>query len=262
MLNAQTESTIQSGARPGGLDIVDEVNIAASDRRSYQFQTSALPSIMEMVNQKLGERSSIDSSLNAVDPTKLKLNQAADVRVYFVGEGAGYHNTLGVNTTGTGLNSGDPSLIFPDASSNNDYIAEASSNREVGRNFRNPLAPGDFVDLGTIAGGSVLDFFLIANGAFGGKYVYTTDAATNPDGINHTVALAGENSPYLIIGFEDLYGGGDRDFNDLVFAVDIGAANVSAITATPEPAFTLVLGIFGAFASWRVCRKRQTGLRC
>ena len=257
-LNAQTESTIQSQARPAGLDIVDVVNIASSDLRSYEFQTSDLPGIMEMVNQKLDERGSIDDSLLSVDPGKLLLKQSADVRVYFVGEGAGYHNTLGINTSGSGINSGDPSLIFPDASSTNDYIAEASSNQDVGRSSSNPLAPGDFVDLGTVESGSVLDFFLIANGAFGGNYVYTTDAATNPDGINHTVALAGEDSPYLIIGFEDLYGGGDRDFNDLIFAVDIGSANVSAITATPEPAFTLVLGLFGFFASWRVYQKRQS----
>ncbi len=30
------------------------------------------------------------------------------------------------------------------------------------------------------------------------------------------------NSRYVMIGFEDLYGGGDLDYNDLLFVVDIG----------------------------------------
>ncbi len=258
-LSAQTASTVQSSARPQGLDPIADVNIAATDRDSYQFQTEALPDILTIVNQKLDEQAAVDDSLLAIDPTKLTLSQDANVRVYFVSEGAGYHNTLGINTTGTGINSGDPVLIFPDASSRNRFIAEAASNREAGRNNSNPLAPGDFVDIGTVEAGSELDFFLIANGAYGGRNVYTTDAALNPDGINHTVALANDDSPYLILGFEDLYGGGDRDFNDIVFAVDIGAANVAAITATPEPALTLMLGLFGAAATWRVYRKRQSG---
>lgn len=257
---AQVESTIQSRARPGGLDIVDTVNIAASDRDSYEFQNDVLPDILTTVNEKLDERAAIDDSLLALDPSKLQLKQDADVRVYFVGEGAGYHNTLGVNTTGTGLTSGNPELIFPDASSNNRYLDEAASNRKAGRNYSNPLAPGDFVDLGTVEGGSTLDFFLIANAVYGGKNTYSTDMSVNPDGINHTVALASDGSPYLVIGFEDLYGGGDRDFNDLVFAVDIGATNVAAITATPEPAFMCTLGLFGAAASWRITRKRKANV--
>ena len=257
ILSAQTTSTIQSSAQPEGLDTVGEVNVAATDRDSYQFQTEELPDILAIVNQKLDEQAAVDDSLLAVDPTKLTLSQDASVRVYFVSEGAGYHNTLGINTTAAGIDSGNPLLIFPDASSRNRFIAEAASNQEAGRNNNNPLAPGDFVDLGTVEAGSNLDFFLIANGAYGGGNVYTTDAALNPDGINHTVALANGDSPYLVHGFEDLFGGGDRDFNDIVFAVDIGAANVAAITATPEPALTLMLGFFGAAASWRVYRKRQ-----
>ena len=65
----------------------------------------------------------------------------------------------------------------------------------------------------------------------------------NADGINHVVAFAYvmANSPYLIIGFEDLVGGGDRDFNDILFAVDIGIANVKDLTATPEPALALTM---------------------
>jgi hypothetical protein len=115
-----------------------------------------------------------------------------------------------------------------------------------------PLLPGDFVNLGTIEGGSKLNFFLIANGANGGGRVYSTDISTNPDGLNHVVAFtyALPGSPYLIIGFEDLFGGGDKDFNDLIFAVDIGMANIAALTGTPEPALLLTLGSMVGAIAW------------
>lgn len=82
----------------------------------------------------------------------------------------------------------------------------------------------------------------------------------NPDGINHVVsfAYAMKDSPYLILGFEDLYGGGDRDFNDLLFAVDIGAINVAALTGTPEPG---TWAIMGTFLGLGVCWKRRQDAR-
>jgi len=55
------------------------------------------------------------------------------------------------------------------------------------------------------------------------------------------------NSPYVFLSFEDLYGGGDKDINDTIIAINIGAANVKALLATPEPAmpltFTACLGL-------------------
>ena len=43
------------------------------------------------------------------------------------------------------------------------------------------------------------------------------------------MALADPDSPYLLIGIEDLPGGGDEDYNDLVLALDIGAGNVAGM---------------------------------
>jgi hypothetical protein len=64
---------------------------------------------------------------------------------------------------------------------------------------------------------------------------------------------------HLIIGFEDLLGGGDRDFNDLLFAVDIGAINIAALTASPEPAIWLTLGCFLGTGLW--IQRRKLALR-
>lgn len=246
----QTESPVQSTARPFGLDIVGPVQLAGSDERSADFQTNVLPIAEEFVNVNLNEKVPVANATSlALDPSQLDLLTTADVRVYFVGEGAGYHNTLGFNTSGSGISSGDPQLIFPDASASNSYLSSGADTRKASE----PLLAGDFVELGTLEAGTHLDFFLIANGANGGTNVYSTDQSINPDGINHVVthAFALEDSPYLLIGFEDLFGGGDNDFNDLVFVLDIGIENIqylaqtasldSPVVGAPEPRLSAIL---------------------
>ena len=69
------------------------------------------------------------------------------------------------------------------------------------------------------------------------------------------MAFTQPGSPYLMIGFEDMYGGGDRDYNDVVFAVDIGAANLHNLTAAPEPAMWAVLGSFLLPVVWMKRRR-------
>lgn len=250
------ESPIQSFARPFGLDIAGPVMRAASDESSALFQSDVLPSMNSWINTNLGENVSInDTTSIALDPSKLKLCTESEARVYFVGEGAGYKNTLGFNTQGSGISSGDPQLIFPDATSRVSSYDPGPGNSQS-RSRWYPLYPGDFVDIGTLEADTQLDFFLIANGARGGTMTYSTDISTNPDGIDHVVAYAMPSSPYLLVGFEDLYGGGDRDFNDLLFAVDIGAANVAALASVPEPATLLTLASFLIIA-FTVHRKKQ-----
>ena len=251
---AQTTSTgtvspIQSAASPLRLSVVAPVMLAGSDSASASFQQTTLPAVTSLLNTRLSEYHSVNDSALLLDPSQLILKTASDVRVYFIGEGAGYNNTLGFNTTGAGVATGDPALIFPNASSSVSTYDPASTAK---RTASAPLLPGDFVNLGQMSAGSLLNFFLIANGASGGRNVFSTDQSVNPDGINHVVsfAYAKPGSSLLIIGFEDLYGGGDRDFNDLMFAVDIGAANIAALTGTPEPAFYLTLGTLLAGMVW------------
>ena len=246
-----TLSPVQANARPFGLDIIGQVYLAESDANSIDFQTNYLPEINEIVQTNLGERMSLDNDTLdsiALDPDRLNLAFDSDIRVYFVGEGAGYHNTLGFNENDGGIDSGNPQLIFPDASVSGDYL---NPNAAIVRNSSTPLAQGDFVELGTINSGTELNFFLIGNGAYGGTHVYSTDESVNPDGIQHVVSFAIEDSSYLLLGFEDLYGGGDRDYNDLLFALDIGTMNVNELIETaalvPEAEEVLLLVIFTMF---------------
>ncbi len=242
---AQTASPVQSSARPFGLDIVDKVQLSGSDAASDTFVKSVLPGLSGYLNTALSEGKKINDNAHLLDPSKLKLATDSNVRAYFIGEGAGYENSLGFNTSGGGVKTGNPLLIFPNASTGGSRTAST------------PLKAGDFVDLGTIKGGQKLDFFLIANGATRTPgEVYSTDSSVNRDGINHVVSFATIYDSYLVIGFEDLFGGGDRDFNDLLFAIDIGAVNVAALTGTPEPATYMTMGLFLVGGVW-VARRRQ-----
>ena len=251
-------SDVQSPARPFDLDIVSPVQVAASDKASEIFQKQALPDYIKISETRLNEAEAA-KSLDAirVDPNKLTLAEDTSVRVYFVGEGAGYHNTLGFYTTGKGGDQTDSALIFPDASSNLGLDGTGKALRDK----KNPLLPGDFVDLGNFKAGTKLDFFLIADGANSWKTVFSTVDSLNPDGIFHAVSLAPEGSPYLLLSFEDLFGGGDADYNDVVFAVEIGKGNVkhlaehSRLTA-PEP--TMALGGLLSCGVLLMNRRRRT----
>lgn len=239
--SAQQDSPVQSAARPYSLDIVAPVQVAGSDQAASTFQTNVLPGMLALVNQNLGEYRTKDinsiSSI-ALDPSKLVLASDSTARVYFVGEGAGYRNTLGLSTTGGGPLSSDAALIFPNASSATGFAGSGS----LLRSSNEPLVAGDFVDLGAFTAGTKLDFFLIANGASGGRDFFSTEQSINMDGIVHAVSIAPNGSAYLLIGFEDLKNGGDRDFNDLVFAVEIVSSGSQSIVGLGAPEPSLAIG--------------------
>lgn len=254
----QTDSKVQSKARPFGLDIAAPVQLAGSDEASAEFQTDALPGITKLLNTQLGEAVNFNNqTAYSLDPTKLLLATESTARVYFIGEGAGYHNTLGFNALPAGsptpetVVTADSALIFPDASSS---VSSFDPSNKAKRSKKEPLLPGDFVDLGTFEAGTTLDFFVIANGASGGTDAYAAPATRNPDQLDHVVSFVLPDSPYLIIGFEDLFGGGDKDYNDVIFAVDIGAANLQKLISTPEPAAWMTM--FGCLA-WVIVSTRR-----
>ena len=86
---------------------------------------------------------------------------------------------------------------------------------------------------------------------------YSGDGSRNPDGIAHAVVDSRQNQAQ--VGFEDLFGGGDRDYNDLVFSFSnvsggtlsdqSGGPSVPAagrtVGATAEPGGSSVLAVGG-----------------
>lgn len=252
-------SPVQSAARPFNLDIAGPVYQAGSDTRSAAFQATELPAMINTVNQNLSEYKPLtEIASRALDPSKLVLSTDSQVRVYFVAEGAGYHNTLGINMSGTGIATGSPKLIFPDASSQQSYYSFGSDQGGAVRTASEPLKSGDFVDFGTMKAGQKLDFFLVADGANGANklHVWTASPKVNSDGIQHMASFGVKDSSYLLLSFEDMAGGGDRDYNDIIFAVQIGAKNVAAL-ANPEPRSALTFLLLGATVY--VVRRRMGG---
>ena len=66
--------------------------------------------------------------------------------------------------------------------------------------------------------------------------------ARNGDGVAHaTVDYAeGTTSDFATLGFEDLFGGGDRDYNDANFQLEGGIGSVAKV---PEPASLILLAV-------------------
>ncbi|MBN3909682.1 MAG: DUF4114 domain-containing protein [Nostoc sp. NMS1] len=200
-----------------------------------------------------------------LDASKLNLKYDHDVSVYFINEGAGYRNQLAFDATGTTNKSG---LLF------NDISCEGSGCILGGGG--DALKLGDGVKVGNITAGTQLDFWLRADGFNRGNSanIFGTKTASNADGLQHAVAYAYNN--YILLAFEDLYGGlhasgvdsatgkwnegSDRDFNDVVVVLDIGEANVKALigASVPEPSVTLSMFAVGAVSIFGLRRRRQT----
>jgi Domain of unknown function (DUF4114) len=254
---SQTVSPKQASDRPFGLSIVGQVMAAGSDTASALFQAGALPTVTNFVNSTITDRTALQNAGAIVlDPSQLTLTTKSDVRVYFVSEDAAYHNSLGFNTQGGAITASGSKLIFPDVSS---PVTSYDPTDKTKRTSSEPLLPGDFVTLGTFNAGAKLDFFFIADGANGGTNVFSTNSSLNKDGINHVVsyAFASPGSSYLLMSFEDMYGGGDRDYEDAVFAVDIGATNVQHLIASvPEPGVMSLLCVFGGTLAFAKRRRR------
>jgi len=100
----------------------------------------------------------------------------------------------------------------------------------LGTLFTNKTASvGSTLTLGTFAAGTELIFRLFVHDT--GLTFFTGEASRNPDNVAHATVNAVGNTHF--VGFEDLFGGGDRDYNDFKFSV--------ATKAVPDGAATVGL---------------------
>lgn len=148
------------------------------------------------------------------------------ITIRFEGSDAGYNSNLelwigGINVSGS---------IFPNHAT------------AVGTTFNVP---------GTFTAGQLLDIQLhVANT---GNVWHTGSGAGNADGIAHANVIYnfGGDVGRTYVGFEDMYGGGDLDYNDHMFSF------TNTVSAVPEPeSLALMLagmGVLGAV----VRRKKQ-----
>ncbi|MBW4513431.1 MAG: DUF4114 domain-containing protein [Scytonematopsis contorta HA4267-MV1] len=201
-----------------------------------------------------------------VDLSRLLLKFDHNVSVFFVGETAGgYRNRLDFLATGkngattTGKIFGDTSCSTRDSGFTNftDFCQNPNEDVEGRSKQDSPLNVGDFVTIGNFKAGTKLDFLLHSNDINGGIYgqnkegqtvkgIFSLDDSKNPDGMQHTMGYLYKN--FLILGYEDLWGGGDKDYNDTVFAIDIGKANAQHFESAAVPEPSVALGLLGVSA--------------
>ena len=119
-------------------------------------------------------------------------------------------------------------------------------------------AVGATRNLGPFAAGTELVFRLLVQQT--GDLFYTGPGIRNLDGIVH--AMIQEATGQVIVGFEDLFGGGDFDYDDLVFAfTNVSPANEPGPGATTgaavdEPSSLLMFG-FGLAALVFVMKRQK-----
>jgi hypothetical protein len=146
----------------------------------------------------------------------------------FESNGAGFSNDLYLDTPANGLG-----LIF--------------------NNYGTPV--GTTMDLGEYAPGTELIFRVHVNDT--GDNFFTGPAFRNADGVAHV--MVDDNVPGFpgktIVGFEDLFGGGDQDYNDLVFSFTNVVTREGVNQSVPEPAALSLLGAGLAFVASRMRRR-------
>ncbi len=226
-----------------------EVKDKSTDKSGFQ---ALIPDFQKFVQQERLAISAEKQKAQALDPTKLFLQSDHDIRVWFLNEGAGYKNQLGFQAVKDGKETSKGEL-FNNLSC--DISGGKNSACQLGNNGDGVLDIGDYVDIGKVSAGTQLNFLLRSDGFNGGKEVLGgADPTKNIDKLQHLMAYSVGN--YLLMGFEDIIGGGDLDFNDAVFVVDFGAENMKA-AAIPEPGnMAALLGVTGA-AVWMRRRKSQ-----
>jgi hypothetical protein len=109
---------------------------------------------------------------------------------------------------------------------------------------------GTTFDLGTLTAGTELIFRLFVQST--GRSFFSGDATRNEDGILHSQVDMSTLPGRWITGFEDLYGGGDLDFNDFVFTIE----NTSSPVPLPGAGILLLSGVAGAAGFGRLRKKR------
>jgi len=149
-----------------------------------------------------------------------------EVTATFLGSDAGYYNTLYLSSPRVSV---DPLFIF-----DRDGIFDQDGER-IYHEDGEPTT----LSLGSSFGaGEELIFSLYVKNT--GNTFYTGDSSRNPDNLAHASAITSLVDGLYVtkVGFEDLYGGGDKDYNDFMFSL---TNVVDPPVRVPEPSILMLL---------------------
>ncbi len=159
---------------------------------------------------------------------------------------------------GTTLEAAETTVFVTFIESNAGYTSDIQFFATIGgvsqTLFNNRDASGTQVALNNLTIGQEVIFGIYVRNT--GETFYAGPGSRNSDGLVHASVTALGNGRYRL-GFEDLHGGGDLDFNDVIFEVQ----GVSAVV-NPEPVTMVLLGsgLFGlGGAAARRRRKAELG---
>ena len=129
-----------------------------------------------------------------------------------------YGNAVGIPAPGDNLTVPyDSSLIVTfvmgDTAYNDHFGLWSPVNRSLGT--AHGTSPGTVYDLGNYTNGTRLTFYLVNDP---GNTWLSGPGSNNPDGVAHAYIKPISDDTYNL-GWEDLYGGGDRDYNDVILNI-------------------------------------------
>lgn len=206
-----------------------------------------------------------DSSDQLLSVTDLiTMQEDRDVTVTFDYEGAGFRNTIGVYKVNPETGEiYDVQIVWANASlagQGGDLIGgvssatiEAAAGEQIGffligdgfnaNNF-DAYQDGAFQFQNSEGAPATIDdaapalYFVDSNGEetqlsnpIYHTAAYGARAQLNADGVPHTVGLLNTGDGQIQLGFEDFFGGGDKDYDDAVFTVDVGETTATVLNA-------------------------------
>ncbi|SLN77994.1 choice-of-anchor L domain-containing protein [Roseisalinus antarcticus] len=188
----------------------------------------------------LQEAQAIDPGLvnGIINQDFLKGDGSTDFRVTLRDMGfAGYDNVVGVYEIDASGNIVDTRILFENANADKSAVAtvtDVEAGHKLGffivqdaADWVATIADGDTFSFVNSSGVTAnisdgADIFIAVNGDVVDEMVFHSFAEEmNSDGVQHALSGVDVGGEAISVGFEDLTGGGDRDYEDVVFRVEL-----------------------------------------
>lgn len=188
----------------------------------------------------LQESQAIDPGLvnGIINQYFLRGNGSSDFQVSLRDVGfAGYNNVVGVYEIDAEGNILDTRILFENANADKAAVAgitDVEAGNRLGffivqdaADWAASLVAGDMLSFVNGSGAAAnlsddSDIFIAVNGFAVDEMVFHSySEAMNTDGVQHALSGVDVGGRSISVGFEDLTGGGDRDYQDVVFRIEV-----------------------------------------